>query len=252
MTDHKTTGHRFLLIGGLDDTTAALGAALEAAGATVQYAGAADGAVLFSAPFATVTLDDPDALAGEIAALDGFDTAVFLAGWRKFARFMDMSADDWDAAIMGNFERTTLAAQACARRLVAQGQGGRLIFITSMTALMPFAEATAVGTTLAAVHAIARMAGVDLAPHGITANVVAPGWLAGDAFDALPAETQAHIRAGIPLARTGSADELAEVVRFLASAQGGYINGAILPMDGGYTLTRSPGRTLLAPEPKNA
>jgi NAD(P)-dependent dehydrogenase (short-subunit alcohol dehydrogenase family) len=252
MTDHDTTGRSFLLIGGLDATTAALGAALETGGASVQYAGAADGATLFSAAFATVTLDDSDALAGDLAALEPFDTAVFVPGWRKFARFMDMSADDWDAAIVRNFERTTLAAQACARRLITQGQGGRLIFITSMTALMPFAEATALGTTLAAVHAIARMAAVDLAPHGITANVVAPGWLAGDEFAALPEETQAHIRAGIPLARPGSADELASVVRFLASAEGGYVNGAILPVDGGYTLTRSPGRTLLAPDEKNA
>ncbi|HYO87526.1 MAG TPA: SDR family oxidoreductase, partial [Candidatus Limnocylindrales bacterium] len=119
--------------------------------------------------------------------------------------------------------------------------------VTSALALMPFAGASALGTTLAAVHAIARMAAVDFAQHGITANVVAPGWLAGAEFEALPEATQAHIRAGIPLARPGSMDEVAGVVRFLASAAGGYITGAVLPADGGYTLTRSDGRTLLRP-----
>ncbi len=247
MNSTETTGRAYLLIGGLDETAAALGAALSEHGAQVQYAGDADGVNLFDAPFATVTLDDPEALAREIAALDLFDTAVFLPGWRGFTPFMDMSAADWDAAIARNFERTVHSAQACARQLIATGQVGRLVFITSMTALMPFAGAAALGTTLSAVHAIARMAAVDLAPYGITSNVVAPGWLAGEAFDTLPREMQAHIRAGIPLARPANPDEIAGVVKFLASAAGSYVTGAIIPADGGYTLTRSPGRTLLQP-----
>lgn len=240
------TGQSYLLIGGLDDLTVALGTALKASGAAVQYAGAADELPSAAVPFARISLDEPVALAREIALLDPFDTALLMPGWRGFVNFLDMSAEAWDAAIDDNFERTTFAAQACARQLIARGQGGRLIFITSMTALMPFAGAIALGTTLAAVHAIARMAAVDLAPSGITSNVIAPGWLAGESFDALPDEARAHILAGIPLARAGSADELAGVVRFLASAAGGYLTGAIIAADGGYTLTRSQGRTMLA------
>ncbi len=240
-------GPRILIIGGLDDTAITLGAALSAAGSSVQYAGSTPGSGADARPFSAVDLDDPALLTAQVAALGAFDSAVLTPGWRLYGPFMAMTADDWAMAIQRNFERTIYAAQACARRLIADGHGGRLIWVTSLTALMPFAETSALGTTLAAIHGVARMAAVDLAPHGITSNVVAPGWMIGGSYDTMPAAVQAHIRAGIPLNRPAEPAEVAAVISFLASSAAGYVTGAIVPADGGYTLTRSPGGSVLEP-----
>ncbi|MBL8147537.1 MAG: SDR family oxidoreductase [Anaerolineae bacterium] len=239
------TGKRILLVGGLDETAQALGEALAAAGAPVAYAGQPKTGVTL--PFTPLGLDDPVALAGQVASLEPFDAALLRPGWRKFGPFLDTDAGDWDEAIGQNFTQMTYTAQALARRLIADGRGGRLIFVTSALALLPFAGAIALGTTLAALHGIARMAAVDLAPYGITVNVLAPGWLAGEWFDSLPEPVQMHIRAGIPLGRPVSALEIASVIRFLASEAGSAITGAILPVDGGFTLTPAPGHSLFNP-----
>lgn len=236
---------RFLLAGGLDLTAQALGEALAADGAVVRYAGIPDEMV--DATFTPLDLSDPLALAGQVAALEAFDAAVLLPGWRKFGPFLAMSAADWEAAIERNFARAVYAAQALARRLIADGRGGQLIFVTSALAAQPFNGAIGLGTTLAAVEGIARMAAVDLAPYGITVNVLAPGWLREEAFDGLPEAVQAHIRAGIPLARPAEPTEIAGVIHFLTSDAGRYVTGAIIPVDGGYSLTPASGRNLFDP-----
>lgn len=234
---------RLLIMGGLDGMAQALGDALAKAGAVVQFAGAADADVSFA--FTPLDLDDPFQLGPQVDALEDFDTAVFLPGWRAFGPFIETTPADWDAALDRNFSRMTWAAQAVARRLVRAGRGGRLIFVTSVLATMPFGGAVTLGTSLAALHAIARVAAVELGQYGITSNVVAPGWLADEEFAAYPGPTREHITAGIPLGHSASAGELAAVVAFLASEAGRYLTGVILPADGGYTLTPSTGRSLL-------
>ncbi|MFN8377608.1 MAG: SDR family oxidoreductase [Anaerolineae bacterium] len=237
--------NRYLLVGGLDEMARALGVALASDQATVAYAGVANsGAAL---PFTPLDLDDPAVLAGQVAALDSFDAALLLPGWREYGPFLEMSAADWDEAIEQNFTQIVYAAQALARRLIAEGRGGRVIFVTSVLALQPFAGAIGLSTTLAALQGIARMAAVDLAGHGITVNVVAPGWLVGEALTALPEPVQAHIRAGIPLARPADRAEVASLIQFLASEAGRYITGTIIPVDGGYSITPVSGHTLFEP-----
>ena len=223
----------FLLIGA-PELTVAFASALEATGAVVRQFGAIDSV-------------DPVALALRVSALDRFDAVVLLPGWRGFGAFVDSTDADWDAALSGNFTRTVYVAQAAARRLVADGQGGNLIFVTSHLAMMPFTGAVTLGTTLAMVHAIARMAAVDLGPHGITSNVIAPGWTDDETYAGLAPDVRAHILAGTPVGRPTTVDEVAALMWFLASDAGRSITGAILPVDGGYTLTRSGGRGIFEP-----
>ena len=113
--------------------------------------------------------------------------------------------------------------------------------------MMPFTGTVTLGTTLAMVHAIARMAAVDLGPHGITSNVIAPGWIDVDTYTGLAPDVQAHILTGTPSGRPTTVDEVAALMWFLASDAGRSITGAILPVDGGYTLTRSGGRGIFEP-----
>jgi 3-oxoacyl-[acyl-carrier protein] reductase len=116
---------------------------------------------------------------------------------------------------------------------------------------MAFHETCLMGTGLAALNTLAQVAALELGPHRITVNVVAPGWIeAGQAgelhFTApyRPAAAEAeldYITAGIPLGRTGQAQEVGQVCAFLASEAAGYVTGTTIKVDGGYTIAKASG-----------
>ncbi len=222
-----------LLLGAGGDVMDGVAEALRAAGASVV-----DGCV-------AVTAGDQPGIRAQITELGTFDIAVIQPAWRQLKSFLESTPTDWDTALALNFERPTYMAQAVARQLVENGRSGRIIFLLALQSLMPFSGAVALGTTLTMISTLAKMAAVDLAPHGITVNIVAAGWLESADFHLLDAATQEHIRAGVPLARTGSASDAGNAAAFLASDLAGYITGIILPVEGGYTLTRSSGKSML-------
>jgi 3-oxoacyl-[acyl-carrier protein] reductase len=92
---------------------------------------------------------------------------------------------------------------------------------------------------------MAGMMAVDLAPHGITVNVLAIGWVQGERHSSLSLATQQHINKGIPIGRPAQTDDISTALTFLASDAAAYITGAVIPVEGGYTLTRSDGKTML-------
>jgi NAD(P)-dependent dehydrogenase (short-subunit alcohol dehydrogenase family) len=246
---HDLSDKTSVFFGALNEVALGVAAALHRAGSRIVLA-PADGppeaveaaARALAAPVHPVDLDDPAVLAGQVAALPAFHVAVFSPGWDGVGEFMDTTPSDWDEAFRQNFERLVYAAQAAARVLVRRGGGGRLIFLSSAFSLMPFLQTSVTGTTLAALGALARMAAVDLGAHGITVNVVARGWVEADgARRDLGAEGRSFVEAGIPLGRIGRAEDVGDVCAFLASDAARYVTGAILPVDGGYTLTRAAG-----------
>jgi NAD(P)-dependent dehydrogenase (short-subunit alcohol dehydrogenase family) len=131
--------------------------------------------------------------------------------------------------------------------MVTRRHGGRLIFVSSVASVMPLAGMGVMGTTLTALGALVKMMAVDLGAHGITANLVAAGLTARDITGDVISRSQEHIAAGTPVGRLTSPDDIGAAVRFLASPEAAFITGAILPVDGGYTLTRSAGSSALTP-----
>jgi NAD(P)-dependent dehydrogenase (short-subunit alcohol dehydrogenase family) len=189
-----------------------------------------------------VNLSDQAALAAQVATLDWIDTAMITPGWFAYNPFMKTSPADWEQALDRNFEQATYAAQAAARKLIAQNNGGRIIFLSSIAAIKPLARSSAVGTSLSALHVLARMAAVDLGPHRITSNVVAVGWVEADlATEFLTPDGRAYVQQGIPAGRLGAPADVADVCCFLASDDAAYVTGAIIPVDGGFTLTKMDG-----------
>ena len=89
---------------------------------------------------------------------------------------------------------------------------------------------------LRTIRALARSIARELGSRGITANVVAPGFVETDMTAALPEKRQQEILGQVPLGRYGSAEEIAGVVRFLASDAAAYITGAVVPVDGGLGM----------------
>lgn len=184
--------------------------------------------------------DDPDSLREQIAAMGTFHIAVISPRQYLFKRFMDTSNAEWDAILSANFEQALYASQAAARQLIERGNGGRIIFLSSVAGTTPILETSAFGVSLAALRALAKMAAVDLAAHDVTVNVVAAGWLEAEwAAPYLSTEGRAYIERDIPTGRVGLPDDVGGLCCFLASELSSYITGTVLTLDGGYTLMRS-------------
>jgi len=245
--DWDFSGKRALLAGTVDELLVGAGQALSDAGAQLITAG--DAAMWGGLPRETVTLDaaDPEVLGEQIGRLGALDILIISAGWRHHASFVDHSPADWEAALTVNFKIPLFLAQAVARTMIVQRQGGRIVFLSGVESLMPFEGTAASGTSLTMLGALAKMMAVDLAPHHITVNVIAAGWLNGERYSSLTEAAQQHIVNGIPQGRPALPTDIGVAVAFLASDSAGYITGTILPVDGGYTLTRSPGQTMLKP-----
>lgn len=248
---HKTA----LFMGGITDLAVYIAAVFHQVGAKILFIHAADQTTNLHSYLKQVGLqdavqlhsvdtNDPSALTGQVAACGRVDIAIINPGWQELKHFMDTTPAEWNSALAHNFEAATYAAQAAARHMIAQGNGGRIIFLSSVSSIMPFTETGALGASLSALTAMAKMAAVDLGLHGITVNMVAAGWVETDwARPYLHPEGRAYIEQGIPLGRVATMHDIANVCCFLASDLAAYITGAVIPVDGGYLLTRADGTT---------
>ena len=179
-------------------------------------------------------------VATAVAEFGRLDILCAHAGITLFARFLDTTSDTFDRLVATNLRGTYFMAQAAARRMLEQGDGGRIVLTSSVNARSAIETLSAYAVTKAGIEAMARNLAVELSPAGITVNAVAPGSTVNGrnlADDPGYAERWAAIN---PAGRVGTGDDVLAAVRYLVSPEAGYITGQTIVVDGGWTAA---GRT---------
>jgi NAD(P)-dependent dehydrogenase (short-subunit alcohol dehydrogenase family) len=162
------------------------------------------------------------------------DILVHVAAWRKPDPFLEVDYADWQQTFRVSVDSAFLCGQAAARQMVPEAHG-RILFIGSVSGVVYMHPFPAYTAAKGALHALTKALAVELAPHGITVNEIAPG----------PVDT-AYLRANlspgavqqrvdrIPAGRLASPEDCARAVLHLASDDTGYITGQTIYVDGGF------------------
>jgi NAD(P)-dependent dehydrogenase (short-subunit alcohol dehydrogenase family) len=175
-----------------------------------------------------------DELADE---LGGLDVLVNNAGMSKQAPFLELGWDDWRETLDVDLNGAFLCGQRAARRMVAQGRGGRIVNVTSVHEHVPLPESSAYVAAKHGLGGLTKQMAFELARHGITVNAVAPGEIATPMNDAEDVDPETIDRPRIPVGRPGSAHEIASIIVWLCSDGAAYATGQSFVVDGGLLLT---------------
>ena len=163
------------------------------------------------------------------------EIVVCNAGITKDTLSMRMSDEDFSDVIDANLTGAFRTARRATKGLLKLKRG-RLIFVGSVVGLSGSAGQVNYSASKAGLVGMARSFARELGSRGITANVVAPGFVETDMTATLDDKRREEISKSVPLQRFCSAEEIADVVTFLASPQASYITGAVIPVDGGLGM----------------
>ena len=188
-----------------------------------------------------VAVDVSDTAAGDAAAgkiLDDagrVDILVNNAGVTRDNLLMRMSEEEWDTVINTNLKGAFNFTKALTRPFIKQ-RSGRIINIASVIGLIGNAGQSNYAASKAALIGFTKSVAKELAPRGITANAIAPGFIETDMTAALDDKVRESIIGNVPLGRFGSPDDIAHAAVFLAMEPSGYITGQVLTVDGGMVM----------------
>ncbi|TWD83882.1 3-oxoacyl-[acyl-carrier-protein] reductase [Kribbella amoyensis] len=163
------------------------------------------------------------------------EVLVANAGITKDTLLLRMSDEDWDAVIQTNLSGSFRVARRAAKGMLRMRKG-RIVFISSVVGLLGSPGQVNYAASKSGLVGMARSMARELGSRGITANVVAPGFVETDMTAVLPEETQKQYLGQIPLGRFGLTEEIANAVRWISSDEAGYITGAVIPVDGGIGM----------------
>ena len=184
----------------------------------------------------TCDLADDDAvdslIEGVVERHGRLDILVNNAGITRDGLILRMSDEDFDLVLGTNLRAAFRLCRAAARPMM-RGRWGRMINIGSVVGLMGNAGQCNYAAAKAGLIGLTRSIGKELGGKGVTANVVAPGFIETDMTEALPEQLVQEAVKQLPLRRLGRPEEIADAVAFLASDSGGYITGHVLAVDGG-------------------
>lgn len=188
-----------------------------------------------------VTCDVTDTAAVDAAfteveeRLGPVEVLVSNAGITRDGLVLRMAEDDFTAVVDTNLTAGFRVAKRAVKNMM-RARHGRIIFISSVVGSIGQAGQANYAASKAGLVGLARSLAKEFGSRGITVNVVAPGPVGTDMLDALDDDQKAAITGAVPLGRTGTPQEIASTVQFLASDGAAYITGAVIPVDGGLGM----------------
>jgi NAD(P)-dependent dehydrogenase (short-subunit alcohol dehydrogenase family) len=171
-------------------------------------------------------------------ALGGLAITICNAGMIQRKPLLEITDADWDRVHAVNLHGAFAVAQEAARVMVAAGQGGRIVMISSVNQAHANPDIAHYVASKGGIMMLARAMALELAAHDITVNLVAPGTIETDINRQMLADPAFRARklAGVPLRRAGTPEDVSGAVQYLVSAAAGYVTGATITVDGGLTI----------------
>jgi 3-oxoacyl-[acyl-carrier protein] reductase len=169
------------------------------------------------------------------AELGPVEVVVANAGITKDGLLMRMTEEDFTSVVDTNLGGAFRVVKRASKGML-KARFGRIVLVSSVVGLYGGAGQANYSASKAALVGFARSLTREVGARGITANVVAPGFVETDMTAVLPDEQQAEYKKSIPAGRFGTAAEIAKAITWLASDDAGYISGAVVPVDGGLGM----------------
>jgi NAD(P)-dependent dehydrogenase (short-subunit alcohol dehydrogenase family) len=165
------------------------------------------------------------------------DVVVNNAGIVRFGPLVDHSVDDFRAVLDVNLVGAFVVARAAARRWIGEGRAGCVVNLTSMNGIAAGPNAGSYGSSKAGLSLLTSQMALEWGSYGIRVNAVAPGLIDAGMSEPIYADpvTRGARESKVPLGRLGTADDVADVVMYLASDRAAYIHGQTIAVDGGVT-----------------
>ena len=176
------------------------------------------------------------AVAGVVDELGRLDVAVCNAGAMVRAPALELELEDWRRVIDVNLTGAFVVSRLAARQFVAQGGGGRVVHIASMMSFHAGINTAAYAASKGGIAQLTKAQANEWAPLGIRVNAVAPGWVETELTAPLRDDERrfAEISARIPVGRWATPEDIAGAVAFLCLPESDYVNGVVMPVDGGW------------------
>ncbi|MGI3209675.1 3-oxoacyl-[acyl-carrier-protein] reductase [Roseovarius tibetensis] len=240
------TGKHALVTGASGGIGAAIAHALHGAGATLGLSGTrVDPLEALAAELGTrahvlpCDLGDPDAVEAlpkaAVAAMGGLDILVNNAGITRDQLFMRMSDDDWAQVLDVNLTSAMRLCRGVVRPMM-KARWGRIVNIGSIVGATGNPGQVNYAAAKAGLSGMTKSIAHEVATRGITANMVAPGFIETPMTDKMTEDQKSALTAQIPVARMGTPEEIAAAVLYLASPEAGYVTGATLHVNGGMAM----------------
>ncbi|TXN32006.1 3-oxoacyl-ACP reductase FabG [Lacisediminihabitans profunda] len=169
------------------------------------------------------------------AALGPVEILVANAGITKDTLLLRMTEEDFTSVVDTNLSGAFRVVKRASKGML-KARFGRIILVSSVVGLLGSAGQVNYSASKSGLVGLARSVTRELGSRGITANVIAPGFIETDMTAELPEAQQAEYKKAIPAGRFATAEEVAKVVTWLAGDDAGYISGAVIPVDGGLGM----------------